>query len=52
MEMIDLVPNDSGDYTCHVCNIHGCISYTRTLKVKGKCEIRLMNFDCYKIARK
>lgn len=31
----DLVPADSGHYTCRVCNIHKCISYTTRLEVKG-----------------
>lgn len=32
----DLVPKDSGQYTCTLCNIHGCINFTAKLDVKGK----------------
>ncbi|XP_065089880.1 fibroblast growth factor receptor homolog 1-like isoform X2 [Ochlerotatus camptorhynchus] len=32
----DLVPKDSGAYTCNVCNIHGCISFTTKLEVKDR----------------
>lgn len=32
----DLVPKDSGKYTCNVCNTHGCIHYTIRLDVNGK----------------
>lgn len=32
----DLVPKDSGKYTCHVCNGHGCIDFTTQLEVKGE----------------
>lgn len=35
----DLVEADSGQYTCNVCNVHGCIHFTTTLKVKGKLTI-------------
>lgn len=33
--MEDLVTKDSGNYTCNVCNIHGCINYTIRMDVKG-----------------
>lgn len=29
----DLVPNDKGNYTCHVCNIVGCINFTFAVDV-------------------
>lgn len=32
----DLVPKDSGHYTCFVCNIYGCVNYTTRLDVTGK----------------
>lgn len=32
----DLVPKDSGDYTCKVCNHFGCIEHTYRLIVTGK----------------
>ncbi|KXJ72033.1 hypothetical protein RP20_CCG019119 [Aedes albopictus] len=32
----DLVPKDSGKYTCHVCNGHGCIDFTTQLEVKDR----------------
>lgn len=32
----DLVPKDSGKYTCHVCNSHGCINFTTKLEVKDR----------------
>lgn len=32
----DLVPKDSGNYTCNVCNTHGCINYTIKLDVNGE----------------
>lgn len=35
----DLVPADNGEYTCNVCNIHGCISFKTKLEVNG------MNFN-------
>lgn len=31
-----LVPYDAGQYTCYVCNEHGCIYFTTELEVKGK----------------
>lgn len=38
----ELMQTDSGDYTCHVCNVHKCINYTTRLEVKGE---RIM-YDC------
>lgn len=32
----ELVPKDSGNYTCTICNYKGCINFTTTLRVKGK----------------
>jgi hypothetical protein len=32
----DLIPADSGQYTCNICNIHGCINFTSKLEVNGK----------------
>lgn len=32
----DLTPNDSGAYTCNLCNTHGCIEHTTNLLVEGK----------------
>lgn len=32
----DLVPKDTGNYTCIVCNSYGCISHNTRLLVKGK----------------
>lgn len=32
----DLVTSDTGNYTCVVCNIHGCINFTYKLEVLGK----------------
>lgn len=34
----DLVPKDSGSYTCKVCNPHDCITHTYKLIVQGKSE--------------
>lgn len=31
----DLITQDSGNYTCKVCNIMGCIEFTFTLDVIG-----------------
>lgn len=36
----DLVVNDSGNYTCEVCN-HECISFTYRVMVQGKVLNRL-----------
>lgn len=38
-----LVPNDAGQYTCHVCNEYGCIEYTTKVEVVGK---SLSQYDC------
>lgn len=35
--LADLVAADSGNYTCTVCNGHGCITFTTRLLVTGKC---------------
>ena len=32
----DLIEDDSGAYTCKICNIHNCINFTTKLEVKGK----------------
>lgn len=32
----ELVPKDSGNYTCTICNYKGCINFTAILSVKGK----------------
>lgn len=32
----DLVPKDSGSYTCKLCNTHGCIQFTSRVVVNGK----------------
>lgn len=40
----DLVPADNGNYTCNVCNIFGCISFTTKLEVNGKNFKILLNF--------
>lgn len=32
----DLIPADSGNYTCKVCNEFGCISFTSKLEVTGE----------------
>lgn len=34
--MEDLIPSDSGDYTCNVCNEYGCISWLTKLFVNRK----------------
>lgn len=31
----DLIPDDSGAYTCKICNIHNCINFTTKLEVSG-----------------
>ncbi|XP_055585021.1 fibroblast growth factor receptor homolog 1-like [Uranotaenia lowii] len=36
----DLVPKDSGAYTCNVCNSFGCISFTTKLEVKDRFPAR------------
>lgn len=35
----DLVPEDSGNYTCVVCNYLGCINRTSKVEIVGKCLI-------------
>lgn len=32
----DLIPDDSGAYTCKVCNVHGCTNFTTKVEVTGK----------------
>ncbi|XP_031618844.1 fibroblast growth factor receptor 3-like isoform X2 [Contarinia nasturtii] len=32
----DLTPKDAGDYTCKLCNIHGCIDHTTKLLVEDR----------------
>lgn len=32
----DLIPDDSGFYTCKLCNIHACINFTTKVEVTGK----------------
>lgn len=32
----DLVPDDSGAYTCKICNIHNCINFTTKVEISGK----------------
>jgi fibroblast growth factor receptor 2 len=34
----DLIPSDSGSYTCKICNIYGCIDFTSKLEVTGECQ--------------
>ncbi|XP_049547802.1 fibroblast growth factor receptor homolog 1-like isoform X1 [Anopheles darlingi] len=36
----DLVPDDSGFYTCHVCNRVGCVNYTTKLEVNDRFPAR------------
>ena len=36
LKLKDLVPDDSGDYTCIVTNPYGSINHTYTLNVVGK----------------
>lgn len=39
----DLIPADSGNYTCKICNIHGCISHSTKLEVSGKIKALIEN---------
>lgn len=32
----DIIPSDSGNYTCRACNSQGCIDFTTKLVVEGK----------------
>lgn len=32
----DVIPSDSGNYTCVVCNVYGCINYTFKVIIQGK----------------
>lgn len=34
--LFQLIPADSGAYTCKICNIHSCINFTTNLEVSGK----------------
>uniref|UniRef100_A0A182F986 receptor protein-tyrosine kinase n=1 Tax=Anopheles albimanus TaxID=7167 RepID=A0A182F986_ANOAL len=36
----DLVPDDSGFYTCHVCNRVGCVNFTTKLEVNDRFPAR------------
>lgn len=36
ISMEDLIPTDSGAYTCKICNVHGCINFTSKVEVTGK----------------
>jgi fibroblast growth factor receptor 2 len=36
LSMEDLVPSDSGNYTCIICNEYGCINFTTKLEVNGE----------------
>lgn len=38
----NLTPNDSGSYTCKVCNSNGCIEYTTQIEVEGKLVVMLL----------
>lgn len=44
----ELVPKDSGNYTCTVCNVKGCINFTTILRVKGKCFVFVEK--CFRIS--
>lgn len=48
--MEDLIPDDSGAYTCKVCNIHNCINYTSKLEVSGnKIYLTFFSLSQFKI---
>lgn len=36
MVLEDLIVKDTGNYTCKVCNTHGCIEHSTHLQVVGK----------------
>lgn len=38
----DLIESDSGSYTCHVCNVHGCIDFTSKLQVVGELILKIL----------
>lgn len=40
----DLVPVDTGSYTCKICNIHKCINFTTKLEVSGNDSTTLLFF--------
>lgn len=31
----DLTLKDTGNYTCVICNVHGCVNFTTYLRIKG-----------------
>lgn len=43
----DLVPKDSGHYTCELCNVFGCIKHRTRLDVKGTYIARIFFFIYY-----
>lgn len=40
----DLIPADNGNYTCKVCNKHGCISFSSKVEVSGKIKRAIINY--------
>ncbi|XP_055901915.1 fibroblast growth factor receptor homolog 1-like isoform X2 [Eupeodes corollae] len=36
IQMEDSIPEDSGNYTCLVCNVHGCIEHTTKLFIQDR----------------
>lgn len=36
IQMEDSIPEDSGNYTCRVCNIHGCAEHTTRLYIQDR----------------
>ena len=42
LRLRDVVPDDSGKYTCIVTNPYGSINHTYTLKVVGKSQLALL----------
>lgn len=43
----DLVPEDSGNYTCVVCNILGCINWTFKVEIVGEWYHLSLGYDRY-----
>lgn len=41
----DLTPKDKGQYTCKLCNIHGCIAHTTQLEVTGDLNFFSLNIN-------
>lgn len=41
----DLTPKDKGQYTCKLCNIHGCIAHTTQLEVTGDLNFFPLKID-------